>query len=243
MIVGNICVYAEDLKAGTDGYIFLKEKISSQYRAENMINQTKNFAAYRSTLFLNTDLYTMGTQNKIFLIDHIQDTYEQTDESALLEQKNSLSRMKEVDIWNYLEKKEDRKKALDHYISLGEQTLQINTRESGFLTSKISQLKTRIKEKKKEISVLEKSFKNALASKNPDATIVSKLQNDIIEKTTTLSELETEYQKNIAINGEYSKEVIAFRNKINALKENYDAVVKNVRVKEASGKFIDVIIQ
>lgn len=242
-IIGNI--FAKNLQQ--ESHNFVMKKMQEEIKRGVMLQKSLSFIHVRYMEYETSPLFTLEHINKDFIRNiHFQNTSDNFSEtSQILAQFKDIDVFINRDIWNELEMYGDdeirREQHINAYISMGEILLK-NARSMGktfeasvaFLQSEVSRLK-------KERQEYVKNYQ--LAVQNWDSENIKERENNIISVSQeyTLREIAyikfSEYNKRMQY---YSQEI---EKTVFAVQENKDALVKNVKVKLESGKYIKAIQQ
>lgn len=226
--------------AGTSESInYLLDKVNIEIDRNSLLDRSLFYLYKKESPEYISEIFMLESKNKQFLFDKIFTTQTFTETSQNISFLKDIETYTQTDIWAVLELSENREKTTDEYIALGEILLESTNSQIESFSAQEKGLKQKVSSLKKKISQLKKEYKKKLTTW--ESGPIENLESQIKEVSRELIEKEMNYEK-IKI---YKKRLISsekkLKNRLTGAKENRDALIKNVKVKGESGKFIEAI--
>ncbi len=133
----------------------------------------------------------------------------------------------------------ERESHIEKYLALGEILQKSSTQYEHFFRNSIKELKSDISSLQKRKKILVKNYKNSINSKNVREAV--EIEKEIFEISENLSKKELKNIEYSIYLDQLKKEGDTLGKKIKAVKENKNALIKNVKIKQESGKYINII--
>ena len=230
------------LASSEKNFLFLKNQVNQEINLTELGLKNKNFLEFKAFEYEDSQIFQLGLINKTVLTDILDSEKQYSSYANAIE--NTTKNFAQIDIWEYLamqEKTETREKAMEEYLFLANDSLQKGETRQKFLENFLNTLKTKISRQQDRVNELEKNFPAVLESQDENALVQKKaelLKENKVLKTMQIEFSEKKYQYNTI-----SPSVKTLKNKIQAIEENKDALIKNVKTKKSSGEFIGTVVE
>lgn len=239
-----------------ENFLFLKAQVEKEMNLSQLGQNNKKFLTFKAFEYEESKIFWLGALNKKFLTEQLdaQKNYSSY-ENAI---GNSVHDLAEIDIWDYLaigSVEDDKKGAvsrygkevvrrenrLEEYLFLAKNAEKNGTSHAENIENSLQKLKTEISYQSDIVENLERNFQKILESQ--DENLLVKAKYDLVQESKTLKQLQIEYSEKKYQYYSIVPSLKNLKNKIQAIEENRDALVKNVKTKKYSGEYIKAVVE
>ena len=223
-------------------FLYLKSQVEQEINLSHLGLKNKKFLTFKAFEYEESEIFYLGSINKKILTKMIDEEKNYSSYENAIE--NTTRNFSQIDIWDYLamkEKTSSREEGLEEYLFLAKDSLSQGVKHQKFLESSLDSLEKQISAQKKKVKNLEENFLDIV--KNQDENAVIKAKAEIVDENKMLKKMQLAFTEKKYQYKSISPDIKTLRNKIQAIEENRDALVKNVKTKKSSGEFIGTVVE